>query len=1179
MAGILEAAFGLLIKAASGPAIDAAKRSELMVGALRRIGLDPAVPPEDFPSLYAHSLIDSFYGRPEPLLLLFRDEYVRQAYQRYYEDGGPERLHREVENAIDRNRETNEFGPLPYDVIAEVHAFSAAFDKRVDWSRSPREARLEGKVDEMLRLIVETQAKEEERRQQVEPARAELTPAQRLASDSGAWFQAVGYRIERKVFDDGDGFAWVVLVPARRNRFDRVLVLGVGGELQGSHVTRAADLMQREGAVEAWAIAPRRVSKAARTTAADVVVCYTFDELIDQDADFEPYITWLEEQIRDLRIEERYVPLSCRKDEYDPSFARKVGESVYEWREGGLDAYVDRWLEDPAKEHLSILGEFGTGKSWFALEYAWKTAKLWREAKERGAPRPRLPLLVPLRDYAKAVNVQSLFSEFFFRKHEILPGGYSVFQQLNRMGRLLLIFDGFDEMAARVDRQAMVSNFWELATVVQPGAKVLLSCRTEHFPSAREGLDLLSAKIREAAATLVREAPRFEVVDLLPFDDEQVSLVLGKLTDHATVALITGDETLLDLMRRPVMSDLVLAAMPDIEAGAVVDLARVYLYAVQRKMARDIEQERTFTALPEKLYFLCELSWEMISRDVLSINYRDFPDRLRACFGAAVSTEKDLDHWRHDMQAQTMLIRNNEGDYSPAHKSLLEFFVAIKLSAEMGLLDGDFLAPFAPARGAPEARWDEHFLDRTPAGRLRPLSRFVPAPIRDLAASFQSVDMLGPVGQFLSTIVRECPQRSERIATLLRATSGLPPAELGPAGGRMAELLAGDPRGLEGADLRGASLAGLGERGAFHDRRVVNLAGTDLRGADFRGASLSRVLLRSARLGSIEADASILAGIPSVWVVGLHGDEVVVQRGRRALRCDADGSSQAIELPAEFAVPENGRLGLVHDVLVGRAVGESFAATTLVGPPTTRIFPRSIGAMVWNGRPMLFVSPGPDHQHFDIVDPVTLADVRSVPVEGYAGNHLGFWFHNDDVGVAQLRGSRVYRFDVERGVLSDVGIPEVDRIDGRITRGTYGSGFLWQAGEGLIEYWAIGGELVWSSGEIGYDLTDIAYDPISGLVAIGTSTSVQVRIAESDSLVWSRDVVLAAQEVCISPGGGRVAYSSHSGEVTVRDGSDGGLVWERSFSEKLGGATFARGSMLPEGVAAGMLLAGARYEE
>ena len=48
-------------------------------------------------------------------------------------------------------------------------------------------------------------------------------------------------------------------------------------------------------------------------------------------------------------------------------------------------------------------------------------------------------------------------------------------------------------------------------------------------------------------------------------------------------------------------------------------MARVYLYATQRKMQRDITETRTFTSLADKLYFLCELSWEMLQHDKLKL--------------------------------------------------------------------------------------------------------------------------------------------------------------------------------------------------------------------------------------------------------------------------------------------------------------------------------------------------------------------------------------------------------------------------------------------------------------------------------------------------------------------------------------------------------------------------------
>ncbi len=120
-------------------------------------------------------------------------------------------------------------------------------------------------------------------------------------------------------------------------------------------------------------------------------------------------------------------------------------------------------------------------------------------------------------------------------------------------------------------------------------------------------------------------------------------------------------------------------------------MSRVYLYAVRRKMERDIKEERTFTSMAEKLYFLCELSWEMLSSDRMSLNYREFPDRIRRLFGSVVHEEKDLDHWHYDMMGQTMLIRNADGDYMPARRSLLEFFVAYKFAAELGALAPDFL--------------------------------------------------------------------------------------------------------------------------------------------------------------------------------------------------------------------------------------------------------------------------------------------------------------------------------------------------------------------------------------------------------------------------------------------------------------------------------------------------------
>ena len=96
-----------------------------------------------------------------------------------------------------------------------------------------------------------------------------------------------------------------------------------------------------------------------------------------------------------------------------------MGVSRYEEEDGWIDGYVDLWIDDPAKEHLSILGEFGTGKTWFTFHYAYQALLKYKLAKQRGLTRPRLPLVILLRDYAKALDVENVMAGFFFSQHQI----------------------------------------------------------------------------------------------------------------------------------------------------------------------------------------------------------------------------------------------------------------------------------------------------------------------------------------------------------------------------------------------------------------------------------------------------------------------------------------------------------------------------------------------------------------------------------------------------------------------------------------------------------------------------------------------------------------------------------------------------------------------------------------
>jgi WD40 repeat protein len=430
--------------------------------------------------------------------------------------------------------------------------------------------------------------------------------------------------------------------------------------------------------------------------------------------------------------------------------------------------------------------------------------------------------------------VENVLAGFFYTQHNIRLNS-DVFDRLNRMGKLLLIFDGFDEMADKIDTQKMTDNFWELAKVVTPNAKVILTCRTEHFPTAQDGRENFGGERIPSTTNKIAIAPKFETLELLKFDDEQIREVLSRRTNSATVELVMANAQLLDLLQRAVMAEFVLEALPEIEAGKPIDLARVYLYAVRHKMERDITTGRTFTSLADKLYFLCELAWEMLSEDKMSINYREFPDRLRVLFKNEAKEQKHLDHWHYDMMGQTMLIRNDDGDYSPAHRSLLEFFVAYKFAAELGLLADDFLEMAQAQSGIDESLepqfytwssyWRRDVDDKGDRKLIAPLAGFMQEPLEKLQDNFGKkpltkalLDLLLPS---LSLGVKY--QNSNLLLELIKSTKA---SEDGYLGGNAATVLGKiNLNALEYQDLRDTNLA-------YSNLVNVGLIGTNLSGAN-----------------------------------------------------------------------------------------------------------------------------------------------------------------------------------------------------------------------------------------------------------------------------------------------------------------------------------------------------------
>ncbi len=754
---IVDTIISLIIKKSTEKVWGRLSRNERVLSILKAAKLKPERPKPDFESIYAHTLVQFGVEEDKQILGFFHNDKIVDAFRSSFEKKDNSIFYQRAERFIEENKIGDDLRERNLDPRLAFEGFRTIFYEMVNQSRCPSDVITVHKLNEILELI---------KNGRISDLRAEnLKMIQGgLGVQLKEWFCTLGYSFGgHEIMADGY-CEMIIKIPARRG-FDTIFVKGVDERAEIGDIEDVIKSVKHHKVDEGWLVASNMKTKGAVDAAKEAeasegekdIFCYTFDELIEEQADFDRYFVWLTNFVKERGIDTDYIPLACIRETYDRYGNKREKAERYGAEEGWMEGYINQWIEDPCKEHISILGEFGTGKTWFTHHFAYEMMQKYIEAKAKGLKRPRVPLVVQLRDYSKKLESEALFSDFFFRKHEIRLTGYSAFEQLNRMGKLLLIFDGFDEMADKLDKQKMIDNFWELAKVVVPGAKAILSCRTEHFPHAKLGRDLLNAELKASTAKLTGDPPQFEILELEKFDDEQIRAALLKKSTPETVDGVMGDQDLLDLASRPVMLDFLLEALPDIETTGVVDLSRIYLYAITRKLESDVRSERTFTSTADKLYFMCELAWEMITTEKMSMNYRAFPERLKNLFGAAIAEEKELDHWHYDMMGNTLLIRNDDGDYKPSHRSLLEFLVAYKLVAGLGLMPEDFLktaslqsdSAIDSGLAKVDYTWNRYFCrEFDESGEIRKI-----APLRGFSSDDRDI-FLNVIGSMADTVLR-----------------------------------------------------------------------------------------------------------------------------------------------------------------------------------------------------------------------------------------------------------------------------------------------------------------------------------------------------------------------------------------------------------------------------------------
>ncbi len=681
-------------------------------------------------------------------------------------------------------------------------------------------------------------------------------PLAELSGEICIWLRAIRYEISEPQQRDDRSVDMLVTLDQGTLK-QRVLVRCIDGEVSSSDVEELDRKLDRK-TPQGWLISDKRVSSSAQKAAAreDALRVFNLSDFLQQMV-WNSYFDILSALVKKSCIPELYVDLACYKHEMDEGGKEKERDEY-----ASLDKYVDNWLKERGKMHISLLGEFGTGKTWFCRHYAYR--QLQRYIQDPAGE--RLPLLITLRAFAKAMTPQQLINDALLDQYRLpfVGGAFEVFQEINRCGKLLLLLDGFDEMARQVDYQTVVDNFWELAKLVSEDSKVILTSRTEYFHWAKESEQILAGK-EYGRSTLLLEPPKFDVLNLEPFNDarirEAIIRRLGAEKGVTEAKRILTAPNLAEMARKPVLVELLLAVVNEVSADVLKEPAQVYLYATNKLLLRNIDTRRTFTSTAGKLFFLCELAWEMISSNELCIHYTVIPERIKSYFGNEIKDQHELDAWDFDLRAQTLLHRNAAGYYEFAHKSLAEYFVAFKFAAELGCLAPSYAQTYCEE-----------------GNRLCELP-IEQKDIIGLAKTFGRLaltdERMKAVNELLSSMIAE--DAAGRLWTLIHETKGKTAEQVEYVGGNAVTLLRMRGETFAEKDLASTILAGADFRGC--QLSAANMQDCDLREANLIGSRFTENSFRSVKLQKTKAMCLGISKLDPSINSQFMGQTAIVMRG------------------------------------------------------------------------------------------------------------------------------------------------------------------------------------------------------------------------------------------------------------------------------------------------------------
>jgi len=382
------------------------------------------------------------------------------------------------------------------------------------------------------------------------------------------------------------------------------------------------------------------------------------------------------------------------------------------------------WLVQGKGGFLSILADFGSGKSTLMRRLKFRLAQRYLAARETP-----LAVLFLLKEMHRFDELDDFISHSLVREfRRNIP--LSVFWRHVQAGRFVFLLDGFDEVFARADKLQRTHAFLELSHLFTSGCASIMTCRPSFFLSnaeynelfdllkgggysasgnAAEGVLAPRTKARSQQLTsdlykrFVKNDRRRRLspdltstMHILSFDESQIDAFLqrcdAQFREHIGADWVAVKEFLLhvydvrDLMRRPILLNMIvetiLSGYVDIKARDI-ELGASSLYEAYTQVQFRLESEdklRDLLTPAERANVTEMIAYRMFTSGQLELQIDDVLTTARDLTVLLPSAASKLqgvsaEVIATDLQLCSFLSRD-QARFRFVHKSFMEFFVA-----------------------------------------------------------------------------------------------------------------------------------------------------------------------------------------------------------------------------------------------------------------------------------------------------------------------------------------------------------------------------------------------------------------------------------------------------------------------------------------------------------------------